>query len=620
MSAESTIERGGDARRSGQWRVFVKTLRYAKPYWHVILLKILLGFIHTSLFLVNPLFLKWMIDDAIPNHDWHIFKTLIFVILGWIALFLTQYMLAYVMECFFSLRIMINLRIGFFKHMELLSMAFFHERPVGENMFRCWDDIEETHKMLCEQVPTIIQETYAFIGATIVTIILDWRVAIAVLGYAVIYAPLAHFVTNVLRRYEKAWRVGGQQLKAALQEGLHGYATIKAFGKRPTEIRRYMRATSRWYRQWLKFWLWRDIVLWQFVSAEGADGAQSDITGMEIVANPLLPWVRNLGLSLFVFQRIIFCRITPGYGAALIELVNRPELANPIRVMIDRFQRARLQLVSAERMFETLDRMPSVAERPEAIELSPIKESIEFENVHFAYGDREILKDISFTMRPNHSVAFVGESGIGKSTIVNLILRLYDPQAGRILADGTDIKDVQQVFMRQQFGLVLQDTFLFNGSMKDNIRLSKPGASDDEVLAVAKTVGVHDFITSLPAGYETDVSEGMGLSVGQKQQIAIARAIISDPRVLILDEATSSLDAQTEQEFMTIVNRLMKDRIVLIISHRISTAMNADEIFAMKDGRIVERGPHSELVSCGGVYAEMYKRQFSTELGEGNGL
>ncbi|MFC1735377.1 ABC transporter ATP-binding protein [Candidatus Hydrogenedentota bacterium] len=610
-TATTTCEGG-----RGQWRTFLNILWFVRPYWHFLLLQILLKMVFTLLFVVNPFFIVWMYDEVIPNHDIHLFTVLMLAVAVWICVFMTQNLLVHIIGNYFSLRVKFNIKVTFLKHMEHLSMAFFHERPVGENMFRCWDDIEEACKMLGIQLPTIIEQSFSFVMATVLTLILDWRVALVILGYAVIYAPIAHLVANLMRKYERAWRVRGQELKAVLQEGLHGYATIKASGKRTTEIRRYMRATSRWYRQWLKYWVVRDIILWQLVSGEAEGGEQADITGMEMVANPFLPWLRNLSIMTYIFFLVIFGKTTLGAGMALVEFINRPELANPIRRMIDHIQRLRVRLVSAERMFETFRRLPSVSDKKDAKRLPPIEKTIEFKDVHFAYEEREILKGLSFTMEKNKPIAFVGESGIGKSTIVNLALRLYDPQAGAVLVDGVDVCDVKQDSLRKQFGLVLQDTFLFGGTLAENIRYGKPTASDEEVIQAAKAVDIHDLITAMPDGYDTEVSEGMGMSVGQKQRIAIARAIIRDPRVLILDEATSSLDAETEKEFIEVIERIKKDRMVLIISHRISTAMSAEIIYSMEDGRIAEGGTHDELVAKDGIYAQMYKFQFSTELGK----
>jgi len=265
-----------------------------------------------------------------------------------------------------------------------------------------------------------------------------------------------------------------------------------------------------------------------------------------------------------------------------------------------------------DRIFETLDTMPDVQEKPDAITLPDVRGRIEFKHVDFSYDpDRPVLKDISFAADPGAVTALVGPSGGGKSTVINLIPRFYDPQGGSITLDGTELRDLKLNFLRQQIGIVLQETFLFGGTVRENIRYGRENASDEDIVAAATAANAHEFILELKHGYETEIGErGARLSGGQKQRIAIARAILRNPRILILDEATSSLDSEAEAEIQAALDHLMKDRTTFVIAHRLSTVMHADQILVIEEGKIIERGTHDELVAAGGRYAHLCEIQF----------
>ncbi len=269
-------------------------------------------------------------------------------------------------------------------------------------------------------------------------------------------------------------------------------------------------------------------------------------------------------------------------------------------------------LASVDRVFEVLDTKPEVADKEDAIELPPIKGYVEFQDVCFSYTKEvEVLKNVSFKCNPGQMVAFVGPSGAGKSTAISMVARFYDPTGGRILVDGYDLRDVKQSSLRKQIGIVLQDPFLFNDTVKSNIAYGKLGATDEEIIEAAKAANAHDFILELPNGYETVIGErGIKLSGGQKQRISIARAILADPRILILDEATSSVDTETEMLIQTAIQRLVANRTTFVIAHRLSTVHNADLIIVLDKGNIVEMGKHKDLITNDGLYSRLYKIQF----------
>jgi ATP-binding cassette subfamily B protein len=269
-------------------------------------------------------------------------------------------------------------------------------------------------------------------------------------------------------------------------------------------------------------------------------------------------------------------------------------------------------LAAAERIFELLDAEPEIVDREDAVEMPPIKGEIIFENVTFGYDPgHPVLTNISFRIKPKETVALVGPTGAGKSTIIKLISRFYEPQSGTIKIDGIDIKRVKQKSLRRQMGIVLQEPFLFTGTIMDNIRYGKLDATDEEVMKAAKIVGAHEFIRRLPEGYQTKIGErGAGLSVGQKQLISFARALLRDPAILILDEATSSVDPYTDLLIRKAMRRLFRDRTSIVIAHRLSTVREADRIFVVDDGRIIEEGTHKELIKKGGLYRHLYEMQF----------
>ncbi len=288
----------------------------------------------------------------------------------------------------------------------------------------------------------------------------------------------------------------------------------------------------------------------------------------------------------------------------------------PIRQLSQIYTTMQSAMAASERIFDILDTKPKVVESPNAIEMPPIIGYVNYDNVSFGYDEgKYVINDISFSTEPGQTIAIVGPTGAGKTTIVNLLIRLYDPQEGTISIDGYDIRKVKIHSLRRQMGIVLQDSFLFSGTIKENIRYGRLDATDDEIVQAAEAVSAHRFISQLPDGYDTQVGErGTRLSVGQRQLVSFARALLANPRILILDEATSSVDAYTEMLIQKALEKLLKNRTSFVIAHRLSTIINADKLLVIDEGRIVETGTHAELLEKGGLYQKLYNMQFAAEV------
>jgi len=574
-----------------QLRTFGRFLLWMIPVWDSAVLALIVSLIMATVSVVDPWLGKYLIDDAFPNQRWGLFYGIFTAI---IAMDITRRItetIGRILNKFIDVRVGLRMRIHFFQHLQRLSMTFHEDRPIGEHMYRADADIGAVMWMVTDTLPQAFYQLYSFVLILIFTVWLDWRVTVAILIYTVPYSMIAQKIGTWRRILERRSRERWQEVDAGMQEGIAGAAVVKTFGRRHHEVRRYIHKVHEAYRAVMRL-VYLGIV-------------EGHVTGW----GGLLPWLKTQIIRVYFLRRVILGELSYGSVFPIFSYMNR--LANPIQGLIQMFQAVRVALVPAERILQTLDVLPVVTDRPGARSLPPITGKVEFRDVSFAYEDgRPVLHDISFTVEAGRKIGIVGSSGAGKSSIANLLLRLYDPTSGSVLVDGRDLRDVRLNTYQDQVGLVLQETHLFNGTIKENILFGKPGARDVEVEDAARMAELHDFVATLDEGYGTDLREGTRLSGGQKQRIGIARAIIGSPGILILDEPTSSLDSATEERVYRTLNRVGEGRTTFIVSHRLSTVMDADEILVIAGGRIVERGTHEELVERRGTYYGMYVLYF----------
>jgi ABC-type multidrug transport system fused ATPase/permease subunit len=582
--------------------VFVRLFGLLRPYRAQIILMTAAAILVAAASLAPGLIIRWFIDRVLlPGHKLAQGQ---FVSGLWITVglltgigFVTR-LLSYIQMKYSHLvgqRLVLAVRTRTYEHIQRLSLKFYETRRTGEIMSRLTNDVEVLDRLASDAVTDLVVSMLRLVFALGILFWVSWKLTlVAFLPLPILGWFIKVFVFRIRGVYRKI-RERLAEINAKLSDNLQGIRVIKSFSMEDYEAERFYQESERYYQMSA-----RAIELFtRFFSSVNFFTA----TGQAIVlgAGGWLIYKGQLtvgDLTLFVFSWL------------------QPYLYQPLQSLARTFDTVLRALAAGERIFELLDTEQDVRDKPQAAPMPRIKGQVEFCDVSFGYDEAgEVFRGINISARPGERIALVGRSGAGKTTIINLIPRFYDPTQGQILIDGVDIRDVQQESLRSQIAMVLQDTFLFNGTIRENILYGRPDASDEEMIAAAKTANAHEFIMSFPGQYEQEIGErGIKLSGGQKQRISIARAVLADPRILILDEATSSVDTESEILIQEAMERLMRNRTTFVIAHRLSTVKRADQIVALAGGRIAETGRHDELLESGGVYAEMYELQFSPDL------
>ena len=564
---------------------------FAKPYTGRILLSLLLMLIGSATTVAGPYLVKMALDDglaagSLPALSQAVLLYLAVNLIQWTVIFIRVIIMARVAQSY-----IFDLRQRLFAHLQQLSLSFFSRYSVGRVITRVINDVGVLREFLTWALLAIARDLFTLLG--IVIVMLSMNVRLSLLTFAVL--PLMVGITILFRRRA---RDNYRQVRAAiswvnsvLAENINAVRVVQAFSRQARNYAHYRDEVNR------------NNLDTNLKAARIASAYPSAIDFLGLFATALVVWLGGAA----VLQE----QVTAGVLVAFILYIDR--FFEPIRDLSRRYDTFQSTMAGGERILGLLDAPVEIQDAPEAIEMPAIRGEVRFAAVDFHYLDdpTPVLQGINLHVQPGETVALVGETGAGKSTLVKLISRFHDPIAGSILIDGCDLRQATQHSLRRQMGIVLQDPFLFNGTVAENIRFGRLDASDEEVQAAAQAVGAHDFITRLRQGYDTPVEEGgLLLSVGQRQLISFARALLADPRILILDEATSSVDTQTERVIQHALARLLQGRTSFVIAHRLSTVVNADRIVVIQDGRITEQGTHQELLQSGGAYYRLYRTGF----------
>jgi ABC-type multidrug transport system fused ATPase/permease subunit len=567
-----------------------RLLTYLSPHWTALSIAGLMVLLNALAQLAAPYLTGLAVDRFIVNGDLQGLNRLMLILLStYVASWLTQ-AAQFMVTINVGQDVLYAMRDKIFEHFQALSLRFFDEREAGDLMSRLTNDTNAINRTLNAGLAQFVGNFVLLVGILIALLVLNWKLAL--ISMAVL--PLMFLSTFYFsKRARDAARRSREQLgkvSAELEENISGVRVVQAFGREQETYREF-----------------------RSVNAASRD-ANVESETVTAAFRPTLDIFSNLGIALVLGAGGLMAlngAVTVGTIVAFLGYVRR--FFQPVRSIGLLYTQVQTAIAAAERIFSLLDEVPDIEDGPEAETLPSTEGHILFDNVSFGYDDETVLNEVSFEATPGQMVAIVGPTGAGKTTMVNLLMRFYDVDKGRILVNGRDVRDVTVDSLRRQTGMVLQDTYLFADTVMNNIRYGRLDASDEDVVAAAQIAGADDFIQRLPDGYETELNErGASLSQGQRQLLSIARAVLADPRILILDEATSSVDTRTEQLIQDALNELMKERTSIVIAHRLSTIRDADQVLVVCQGRIIERGTHETLLAAGGFYYELYTSQFDT--------
>lgn len=573
------------------WKQMLRLLNYLKPYSKNLLPKSFAAMlINTIIRLVIPTLIGvYAIEKGIRDKDGQ-FLTIIIVVIA------VLYLVSYLANIFriswmnqLGQKVIYDIRKNLFTHVQNLSHRFFDQRSAGSILVRIMNDTNSLQDLFTNGVVNLLMDMIMLVGVIIILFMLSPQLTLAVL----IILPIMFLISTKLRKnIRRSWqymRIKQSKLNSHLNESIQGIRVTQSFTQEKENMKFFDGVNTENYEAW------------------------RIATKKNAFFRPLIELTNAVGSAVLIW-----------YGAHLIQTgaLNLGEFVSyafylgmfwePISRIGQVYNQLLMAMASSERIFEYLDEQPIVHEKEKAVDLSEMKGHVQFENVEFSYDDNRLaLKGVSLEMKAGQTVALVGHTGSGKTTIANLISRFYDPTGGVVKIDGYNLKDITLKSLRNQISVVLQDTFIFSGTIMENIKFGRPDATDDEAISAAKAIGAHQFIEKLPYGYETQVEErGNILSVGERQLLSFARALLANPTIIILDEATASIDTETEVQIQNALRTLLKGRTSVIIAHRLSTIREADKIFVLDHGNIIEEGNHDQLMKHQGEYYRLVKAQF----------
>ena len=569
--------------------LYLRILSYIKPYMHRLIFAMFCTIMAAAGNLYIPWIIKDMIDEVLADKNGTMLNWIaasiiaIFVVRGlfWYG---QNYLMSYVGQS-----VIIDIRAAVFKKLQRLSVSFYDKNKTGTIMSYVTNDVNALQSAMVENTIEMITEGFILIGSVVAMIYLDWRLTLFTVCTFPVVLWFMEFFGKKIRKTGGRIQECTADITSVLQESVASARVIKSFVREDYEVGRF--------------------------DVENRANFRANMKNAQLMATltPVVELVAAIGVTMIIWyggNNVINGTITAGSLVAF--LTYAVNISNPIKRLTRVIGNIQKALAAAQRVFMIIDMPEEIAESRDAKQLPEVSGKVEFQNVSFAYDDKgNVITDLSFSVKPGEVIAIVGPSGAGKSTIANLLPRFYDVNKGDIKIDGHSVREVTLDSLREQVGIVPQETMLFNGSVYNNILYGRLDATKEEIEAAAKAANAHDFIMQLTDGYETKLGDrGVNLSGGQRQRIAIARAILKNPRILILDEATSALDTESERVVQEALDRLMVGRTSFVIAHRLSTVKNADKILVLEKGNLVESGTHDELLALDGLYAHLYKIQY----------
>ncbi len=569
-----------------------KLKQFVIPFKWYLLFALALAIGISLLGTVGPLLVRRAIDIDIPAGDFdQVTKTALTYLGVMVVIEILRVTQRYVMS-WTGQNMLYSMRRELFVHLQDLGLDFYDKLQAGRIMSRVTGDVESLNQLIASGALGLLSDLVTLVAIMVIMLRLNVQLALATLTVVpLLFLVVWSLRTKMTRAYHRVRRRIAD-INANLQESISGMRIVQAFSREDVNAEKFSDTNYESFQ------------------------AQVEAARLHALFHPLVDVIGAVGSALIVYYgglRMSWLDPTVTVGTIVAFLNYMTRFFWPIRNLTEVYNLMLQAGVSSERVFEILDTEPNVQDKEGALELQDLEGHVQFDNVVFGYeAGLPVLHGVSIEAKPNETIALVGPTGAGKSSIINLLCRFYDVQEGEIMVDGIDIRDVTLESLRRNLGIVLQDTFIFSGTVRENIKYGRLDATDEEVEDAARIVGAHDFISRLPEGYDTQVRErGSRLSVGQRQLLAFARALLANPRILILDEATSSVDAYTEFLIQQAMERLFEGRTSIVIAHRLSTIRNADRIYVIENGNVVEIGNHEELISSDGLYKSLYEKQFA---------